>query len=101
MIPKYKVCVLLLVPLITYLYQAQLTPPTTYYSIQLDMSGPEHNFWLENPNPACRNLSTKFAQVGTLPRLSLASYPGSGNTWVRYMVETITGVFTASIRQVC
>ena len=28
--------------------------------------------------------------------VALASYPGSGNTWTRYLIEGITGVFTGS-----
>ena len=28
---------------------------------------------------------------------ALVSYPGSGNTWIRYLVEAATGVFTGSI----
>ena len=28
--------------------------------------------------------------------IALASYPGSGNTWLRYLIEGITGVFTGT-----
>jgi len=27
---------------------------------------------------------------------ALASYPGSGNTWVRYLLEAASGIFTGS-----
>ena len=27
---------------------------------------------------------------------ALASYPGSGNTWLRYLIEGATGIFTGS-----
>ena len=30
-------------------------------------------------------------------QVSLASYPGSGNTWVRLLIEQATGVFTGSV----
>jgi len=30
------------------------------------------------------------------PACALASYPGSGNTWLRYLIEGATGVFTGS-----
>jgi len=30
------------------------------------------------------------------PTCALASYPGSGNTWLRYLIEGATGVFTGS-----
>ena len=29
---------------------------------------------------------------------ALASYPGSGNTWVRYLIESVTGVMTSDER---
>ena len=28
--------------------------------------------------------------------IALASYPGSGNTWLRYLIEGAGGVFTGS-----
>ena len=28
---------------------------------------------------------------------SISSYPGSGNTWVRYLIEEFTGYYTGSI----
>jgi hypothetical protein len=28
---------------------------------------------------------------------ALVSFPGSGNTWVRYLLETASGVFTGSV----
>ena len=34
---------------------------------------------------------------GSLQTRALVSYPGSGNTWTRYLVEAATGVFTGSI----
>ena len=30
------------------------------------------------------------------PPIALASYPGSGNTWLRHMIEGATGIFTGS-----
>lgn len=30
------------------------------------------------------------------PPTALASYPGSGNTWIRYLIETAGGIFTGS-----
>jgi hypothetical protein len=77
-----------------------LTYPEPGQNIQFDWSGPTHNFWAEHDNQDCRNLSTRFAVSGGLPHLALASYPGSGNTWVRYMVEVTSGVFNAAIREV-
>jgi hypothetical protein len=34
---------------------------------------------------------------GHLPACALASYPGSGNTWVRYLIEAASGIYTGSI----
>eukprot|EP00092_Neocalanus_flemingeri_P030481 GFUD01033089.1.p1 GENE.GFUD01033089.1~~GFUD01033089.1.p1 ORF type:complete len:320 (-),score=75.32 GFUD01033089.1:155-1114(-) len=47
--------------------------------------------------PSCENYFTRFAKRGTLPGLALASYPGLGNTWVRFLIEAATGVFTGSL----
>ncbi|XP_046326381.1 WSCD family member AGAP003962-like [Haliotis rufescens] len=35
------------------------------------------------------------AQV--LPQIALASYPGSGNTWVRHLLQQMTGIATGSV----
>ena len=43
----------------------------------------------------CSNYKNHFAQKGTfLPTVWLPSYPGSGNTWLRYLIEGTTGFFT-------
>lgn len=34
---------------------------------------------------------------GTAPAIVLGSFPGSGNTWFRQMIETATGVYTGSV----
>ena len=31
------------------------------------------------------------------PQVALASYPGSGNTWVRYLLQQLTGALTGSV----
>lgn len=30
------------------------------------------------------------------PPVALASFPGSGNTWLRHMLESASGIFTGS-----
>ena len=30
-------------------------------------------------------------------RVALVSYPGSGNTWLRLVLEEVTGVFTGAV----
>jgi hypothetical protein len=56
--------------------------------------GPEHSFWQNITS--CREYTTRFAKVRTLPIRALVSYPGSGNTWVRYLIEAATGMYTGS-----
>ena len=33
------------------------------------------------------------------PKVALASYPGSGNTWVRYLLQQSTGILTGSVHK--
>ena len=44
----------------------------------------------------CENYTTVFSKGQPLPAVSLASNPNSGNTWLRYLIEGITGIFTGS-----
>ena len=44
-----------------------------------------------------RCTDVQFGEPGTFPLTSLSSYPGSGNTWVRYLIEEFTGFYTGSI----
>ena len=58
-------------------------------------------FWLNithfpwPSDPACHRYSVQFGR--DLPVLGLASYPSSGNTWLRYLIEGITGYYTGSM----
>ena len=47
-------------------------------------------------NPECQELSVKFAEAGSLPMMALVSFPRSGNTWIRSLIEMATGLFTGS-----
>ena len=40
----------------------------------------------------CCKFNISFAVKA--PRMALASFPGSGNTWLRYLLEGLTGIFT-------
>ncbi|XP_030837671.1 WSC domain-containing protein 1-like [Strongylocentrotus purpuratus] len=40
---------------------------------------------------------TRLMPEGTFPPIALASFPGSGNTWVRHLIETATGYATGSV----
>ena len=44
----------------------------------------------------CGNLATIFSNKNPLHLVSLASFPNSGNTWLRYLIEGATGIFTGS-----
>ena len=44
----------------------------------------------------CKMLATVFCTQQHLPAIALASFPNSGNTWLRSMIEGLTGIFTGS-----
>ncbi|KAK4293256.1 hypothetical protein Pmani_034036 [Petrolisthes manimaculis] len=46
-------------------------------------------------SPLANNF-TLLLGVGIVP-VRLVSFPGSGNTWLRYLVESATGVFTGAV----
>lgn len=46
---------------------------------------------------SCRKYSVTFAKPKSIPIVGLASYPSSGNTWLRYLIEGITGLYTGSM----
>jgi len=45
----------------------------------------------------CKHYSVQFAKPGIIPIIGLASYPSSGNTWLRYLIEGVTGYYTGSM----
>eukprot|EP00057_Strongylocentrotus_purpuratus_P032628 XP_788295.3 PREDICTED: WSC domain-containing protein 2 [Strongylocentrotus purpuratus] len=47
--------------------------------------------------PDARCTSIKLGTPGTLPLIALASYPRSGNTWTRQLIEKATGIYTGSV----
>ena len=50
--------------------------------------------WLDDHK--CENFRVVFSKTKFLPLIGLASFPRSGNTWIRYLIEGATGVFTGS-----
>ncbi|XP_042221308.1 uncharacterized protein LOC121865808 [Homarus americanus] len=64
--------------------------------IEQDMDGPSFRLW-ENMGSGtpCNNYVTRFGR--RLPRVYLVSFPLSGNTWTRYLLEAATGVFSGSV----
>ena len=55
--------------------------------VQFSLSHPQHHPWPGEGE--CGLLVTRFARRGSLPTRALVSYPGSGNTWVRYLIGKI------------
>ena len=45
---------------------------------------------------SCSNFKTSFSKNRKLPIVGLFSYPNSGNTWMRYLIEGVTGIFSGS-----
>ncbi|CAL4097804.1 unnamed protein product, partial [Meganyctiphanes norvegica] len=52
-----------------------------------------HTPWQHDPE--CARFKTHFGQG--LPKVYLVSFPRSGNSWTRYLVEGATGIFTNSV----
>ena len=63
--------------------------------LQWEEDGPVTVFWREDGE--CSHHQTRFLARHSLPAWALVSYPGSGNTWTRYLLEAATGVFTGSV----
>ncbi|XP_054749194.2 sialate:O-sulfotransferase 1-like [Lytechinus pictus] len=52
----------------------------------------------QNPTVGSNScLAVTFAEEGSQTLLALASYPGSGNTWLRHLMEHSTGIYTGSV----
>ncbi|XP_068082080.1 uncharacterized protein [Anabrus simplex] len=63
--------------------------------VELDRSRKSFTPWPYSED--CRRYHVHFARQKSLPMTALVSFPGSGNTWVRYLLETASGVFTGSV----
>ncbi|KAF2366785.1 Sulfotransferase domain [Trinorchestia longiramus] len=63
--------------------------------LQWDYSRPAFFPWRGVPD-YCSNYPVRFLKPGSAPSLLLVSFPGSGNTWLRYLTEALTGAFTGS-----
>lgn len=61
---------------------------TTFFNFQ-------NEIW--NPKLIQFPIDNRRTVKHSLPPVALASYPGSGNTWVRYLIEAASGVYTGSI----
>jgi len=50
-----------------------------------------------NNDSECNKYFIEFIRGRNYPKMALASYPGSGNTWMRGIIERMTGYFTGSV----
>ena len=51
---------------------------------------------LQNRPSYCKR-SVKLGEIGQFKITLLASFPGSGNTWSRILIENVSGYFTGSV----
>ena len=82
----------LLVPFSSNQTQSSLPNRSDEFSALLDL---KYQPW--RGDPECEHFSVEFIRTGTRPKMALASYPGSGNTFLRGMIERLTGYFTGSV----
>lgn len=62
----------------------------------------EHDKLVSYPwkdDPTCKKFTVQLADRDSLPKWALTSFPGSGVTWTRQMIEGITGIYTGSIHE--
>ena len=52
--------------------------------------------WRSHNDPECSSFVVQFILNASQPLMALATYPGSGNTWIRGLIERLTGYFTGS-----
>ena len=64
--------------------------------IQRNTSGLVKYPWKEVQDQECQKVDVMFAEEGSLPMMALVSFPRSGNSWLRQLIEAMTGVFTGS-----
>ncbi|XP_071528311.1 uncharacterized protein [Panulirus ornatus] len=77
--------------------------PTSLKKIKPQEWPPQHRIFINlthypwSKDDDCVNYSITFQPPGSLPTRALASFPSSGNTWIRYLIEAATGIFTGSL----
>ena len=64
-------------------------------TFQWDNNGKSKYFWKSDHQ--CSQYSTRFVVRDSMQTRALVSYPGSGNTWTRYLLEAGSGIFTGSV----
>ena len=79
-----------------------------YVNYPLNLHDRVHYPWKEDlQSPAAQNaapttidcgaFATRFGKRRSIPPIALASRPGAGNTWVRYLLQGATGIFTGDV----
>ena len=68
-------------------------PPRRH--LQLSSSLASRTPWRDDE--FCKKFNISYLQPKSGDICPLASFPGSGSTWVRYLIEGATGVFTGSV----
>ncbi|XP_046637044.1 WSC domain-containing protein 1-like [Daphnia pulicaria] len=48
-------------------------------------------------DPQCQHYVVQFSERESLPKWPLTSFPGSGVTWTRQLIEGVTGIYTGSV----
>nr|WBD92698.1 putative WSC domain-containing protein 1 [Daphnia magna] len=48
-------------------------------------------------DPTCQHFPVQFAKNKTRPKWALTSFPGSGVTWTRQLIEGVTGIYTGTV----
>ncbi|XP_047470071.1 WSC domain-containing protein 1-like [Penaeus chinensis] len=66
----------------------------SYRDIKLDFRRSSRRLWPNDDDEFCSRMEVRFA-VGMTSSI-LHSFPRSGNTWMRYLIEAASGVFTGS-----
>jgi len=61
----------------------------------INLTAPMYFPWPKDES--CQHFSVRFANNYTFRPRALVSYPGSGNSWLRYLLDGCTGVFTGSV----
>ncbi|XP_057367444.2 sialate:O-sulfotransferase 1-like [Daphnia carinata] len=51
--------------------------------------------WIDDAT--CRHFSVQFAKNKSFPKWALTSFPGSGVTWTRQLIEGVTGIYTGTV----
>jgi len=84
-------------------YDERTLPFPGHLKKNLSLWREKEKVWLDTihytwPNDQeCKHYYTQFGSPGSIPILGLASFPCSGNTWSRYLIEGLTGYYTGSI----